>query len=127
FGPIVLLALFFSKESSTPATAVFLLGGFVLLVVVAGLALTRVWHSRWLSAVLTELDDTSAQLRVRAAIAILVAFVALADRLGLEAILGAFLAGGLLRLVDRDEQITFGQFRTKLEALGFGFLVPVFF
>jgi Kef-type K+ transport system membrane component KefB len=52
--------------------------------------------------------------------------VALAEHLGLEAILGAFLAGAILNLVDRDTA-THPHFRLKLEAIGFGFLVPVFF
>jgi Kef-type K+ transport system membrane component KefB len=50
-----------------------------------------------------------------------------AQRLGLEVILGAFLAGALLRVVDRDEMMTHPKFRVKLEALGYGFLVPFFF
>jgi hypothetical protein len=53
-------------------------------------------------------------------------FTALAERFGLENILGAFLAGVVVAVVDRD---TAGHphFRTKLEAIGFGFLIPVFF
>jgi Kef-type K+ transport system membrane component KefB len=37
------------------------------------------------------------------------------------------MAGALLRVVDRDEMMTHPKFRVKLEALGYGFLVPVFF
>lgn len=54
-------------------------------------------------------------------------FVVLAERLGLEVILGAFVAGGILRLVDRDMVERHPQTRTKLEAVGYGFLIPVFF
>jgi Kef-type K+ transport system membrane component KefB len=53
--------------------------------------------------------------------------VVLAERLGLEAILGAFLAGAIIKLVDRDQEITHPQFRQKLEAVGYGVFVPVFF
>src|SRR5205814_7456304 len=40
---------------------------------------------------------------------------------------GAFMAGVILRMVDRDAMATHPGFRTKLEGIGFGFLVPVFF
>ena len=47
--------------------------------------------------------------------------------LGLEVILGAFIAGAIVSLVDRDEVMTHPDFRRKLEAIGFGFFIPVFF
>ena len=47
--------------------------------------------------------------------------------MGLETILGAFAAGALLSLVDRDKMMTHPQFRAKLEAAGFGIFIPVFF
>src|ERR671930_134757 len=51
----------------------------------------------------------------------------IAERFGLEAILGAFLAGAILKVVDRDEAMTHSQFRAKLEAVGFGVFIPFFF
>ena len=57
----------------------------------------------------------------------LVAFVAPASLLGLETILGAFIAGVILRFVDGDRLMTHPQFRQKLEAIGFGVFIPVFF
>ena len=54
-------------------------------------------------------------------------YAMLAERLGLEAILGAFLAGGIVKLVDRDQGMSHPQFRQKLEAVGYGVFVPVFF
>src|SRR5439155_547227 len=54
-------------------------------------------------------------------------FVVLASRFGLEAILGAFLAGATLKLVDRDQGMTHAFFHAKLEAVGFGVFVPFFF
>jgi Kef-type K+ transport system membrane component KefB len=76
--------------------------------------------------VLVRLQDTTAEIRVRAAVVLLVAFVALAEQFGLETILGAFLAGAVVGLVDRDAT-SHPRFRIKLEALGYGFLIPVFF
>src|SRR6266851_3069437 len=60
-------------------------------------------------------------------LALLVAFAALAAVLGLETILGAFVAGVILRLVDRDRMMTHPELRQKLEAIGFGVFIPVFF
>jgi Kef-type K+ transport system membrane component KefB len=57
----------------------------------------------------------------------MIALVALAEALGLEVILGAFLAGAVLSLVDRDRMMTHPAFRAKLEAVGFGVFIPVFF
>ena len=64
---------------------------------------------------------------MRGAFVLLLGFVALAETIGLETILGAFAAGALLSLLDRDEMMTHPQFRTKLEAAGFGIFIPVFF
>jgi Kef-type K+ transport system membrane component KefB len=50
----------------------------------------------------------------------------LAERFGLESILGAFLAGVVVSVVDRDST-SHPFFRAKLEAVGFGFVIPVFF
>ena len=58
---------------------------------------------------------------------LLVGFAAIADSLGLESILGAFMAGAILSLLDRDEEMTHPEFRRKLEAIGFGVFIPVFF
>jgi Kef-type K+ transport system membrane component KefB len=63
---------------------------------------------------------------VRIAVLLLIGFVALAGRLGLETILGAFLAGAILNMLDRDT-VTHPNFHLKLEAIGYGFVIPVFF
>jgi Kef-type K+ transport system membrane component KefB len=56
-----------------------------------------------------------------------VGFAAVAQELGLEVILGTFIAGAIISLLDRDEVMTHPDFRRKLEAMGFGFFIPVFF
>ena len=58
---------------------------------------------------------------------LLIGFVALAERFGLETILGAFMAGVILRIVDQEATATHPHFRLKLEGIGYGFLIPVFF
>ena len=62
---------------------------------------------------LLRLQDTTAQIRVRGAIVLLVGFAAIAESLGLEVILGAFIAGAILTLLDRDEAMTHPQFRAQ--------------
>jgi len=127
FGSIILLSLFFSGRSSTgTAGRLILLGIFGLAVVAVGVAIARAERSMSLSRVLRRLQDTTAQIRVRAAFLLLIGFTALAESVGLETILGAFAAGALLSLLDRDET-THPQFRLKLEAVGFGVFIPIFF
>ena len=126
FAAILLLTVFFSQTSTGTATKLVFIAGFALVAVAATLALSRAGMSMGLDALLTRLQDTTAEIRVRIAVLVLVGFVALAEHLGLEAILGAFLAGAILNLVDRDTA-THPHFRLKLEAIGYGFLVPVFF
>jgi Kef-type K+ transport system membrane component KefB len=58
---------------------------------------------------------------------LLIGFVAIAENVGLETILGAFAAGAVLSLIDRDQTMTHPEFRVKLEAAGFGIFIPVFF
>ena len=76
---------------------------------------------------LLRLQDTTAQIRVRATIVLFVGFAAVAEQLGFEVILGTFIAGAVISLLDRDEVMTHPDFRRKLEAIGFGFFIPVFF
>jgi Kef-type K+ transport system membrane component KefB len=127
FGAVILLSLFFSREAASTTAKLVLLGGFFLVVGAFALALVGAERSRRLSGVLLRLQDTTAQIRVRGAFLLLIVFVALAERLGLEVILGAFLAGAVLSLVDRDRMMTHPAFRQKLEAIGFGVFIPVFF
>src|SRR5262249_14815124 len=56
-----------------------------------------------------------------------IGFVAIAENVGLETIVGAFAAGAVLSLIDRDQTMTHPEFRVKLEAAGFGIFIPVFF
>jgi len=126
FSAIVLLTLFFSASGGSTGSKLLLLGIFAGLVFVMALVLTRAGRSMRLGSVLVRLQDTTAEIRVRFAVLLLVAFVALAERFGLETILGAFLAGALVSLIDRDSG-SHPHFRLKLEAIGYGFLIPVFF
>jgi Kef-type K+ transport system membrane component KefB len=127
FGAVILLSLLFSRESTSTTTKVVLLVGLFVMAALIGLAVAGVEHSARVRMVLARLQDTTAQIRVRAAFLLLIGFVALADKFGLEVILGAFIAGAIVSLVDRDREMTHPLFRRKLEAIGFGVFIPIFF
>jgi Kef-type K+ transport system membrane component KefB len=126
FGAVILLSLFFSGEGGPGSTAI-LLTAFAGLLAVAFVVIRTAERSRRVEEDLLRLQDSSAQVRVRAAMVLMIAFVALAEGLGLELILGSFAAGALLALLDQDRRLTHPTFRTKLEAMGFGLFIPVFF
>ena len=125
-APLVLLSVFFSASSKNPEAELGLLAGFVGLTaaIVVVTQLVRAWSP--LREVVHRLENTSSQLRVRLAITFALAFSAVAEHFGLATILGAFLAGVVVRRTDEtpDSQ---EEFQGKLEAIGFGFLIPVFF
>ncbi len=126
FGAIILLSILFTGEGGTTAT-LLLIAALLGMAVALYLVVTGAERSRHVADDLVRLQDTTAQIRVRGAIVVLIAFAALAESLGLEVILGAFAAGAVLTLVDRDRYMTHPQFRAKLEAIGFGVFIPVFF
>jgi len=126
FGAVILLSVFFSGEGGVGST-LLLIGSLVALAVVVFIAVKTAERSSLLRDDLIRLQDTTSQIRVRGAVVLLVGFAAIADSLGLETILGAFMAGAILSLLDRDEAMTHPAFRRKLEAVGFGIFIPVFF
>jgi Kef-type K+ transport system membrane component KefB len=126
FGAIILLSVLFTGEGGTTAT-LLLIGTLLAMAGVLYLVVTGAERSRRVTDDLLRLQDTTAQIRVRGAIVVLIAFAAMAEQLGLEVILGAFAAGAVLTLVDRDRFMTHPLFRAKLDAIGFGFFIPVFF
>ena len=84
-------------------------------------------HVGRVDVLVKRLADTSAQIRIRLTV-LLVAGVALAAfGLGFEAVLGAFLAGVLVRTLDPEPEVSHPYYPIKLEAVGFGLLIPVFF
>ena len=126
FGAIILLTLLFSGEGGA-GSAALLLAALVALAIAVAAAVRGAQRSMRIKADLLRLQDTTAQIRVRAAFLLFVGFAAVAEGLGLEVILGTFVAGMLISVVDADRVMTHPDFRRKLEAAGFGFFIPVFF
>ena len=126
FAAIILLSLFFAGEGGPGATLV-LLGCLLGLALTVFAVVRGAQRSMRIRADLVRLQDTTAQIRVRGALVLLVGFAAAAQRLGLEVILGTFAAGAILSLADPDRSMTHPDLRRKLEAIGFGVFIPIFF
>lgn len=126
-GPLILLSLIFSASAARFVIQIGLLAGLLALIGLLGLAIWRAERTTWLSAPLLRLSETSAQLRVRGVVLLLSAVGVVAYHLGFEGILGAFLAGALLSQVSGDALKASPLFRQKLEAVGFGVFIPIFF
>jgi Kef-type K+ transport system membrane component KefB len=101
--------------------------GFALVIAVGVWATAGRAHPR-LHRLIEATLHTSGQFAVRLVILLLAALVALATSLGLDMLLGAFSAGVLLNLLMASADPGAKHYvETKLDALGFGFLVPIFF
>ena len=122
FGPIVAVALLLTKKD--PLLTSLLLVAFISLAVVTVLLAAKAQPPR-LVHMLSRHLESSAQLPVRVALLFIVLLVLLAETLGLDVLLGAFAAGIVVRLFSAGGEIA--AVRGKLEAIGFGFLIPVFF
>ena len=127
FGTIILLALLFSSQGASMFETLVLLGSIVLLCAVVWLAAAGLGRWKRLTDTLIRLQETTAMIRVRGAAFLLMALVALVEKAGLEVILGAFAAGMLLGFIDRDAMKTHPQFHMRLQAVGFGVFIPIFF
>jgi Kef-type K+ transport system membrane component KefB len=120
-GPIVAMALFLGTRGTLVALLMLVL--FAAAVVALALAPRRFSMHRT-RRVLDPLSGGNTQGPMRLTLLLLVALLANATFMGFDAVLGAFLAGMVLRAwspVESDE------FDAKLEAVGWGIFIPIFF
>jgi Kef-type K+ transport system membrane component KefB len=122
FGPIVVVAILLTHKD--PVVSSVLLVCFVAIATTTALLATRV-HPPKLVSLLRRHLDSSAQLPVRVAVLLVLLLVYLASELGLDVLLGAFAAGIVVRLFTAGEDSKV--IESKLTAIGFGFLIPIFF
>jgi Kef-type K+ transport system membrane component KefB len=122
-GPIVALSVGLALASGEAWRTTLLLVFAAAVVAVAALAV-RARPPRLVRLVEATMH-TSSQLAVRLALLVLVGLFVLARELGLDVILGAFTAGIVVGLVARGEGAEV--FHIKLDAIGFGFFIPIFF
>lgn len=121
-GPIIAIAVFLSTRSSWAALITLVV--FFAIAVIIG-ALSQVLNTERIRTVVLGGYSTSAQTGVRLAMLIIVLFLGLAIGFGFDAVLGAFIAGILARrIVPRSEE---SPLEVRLEAVAFGFFVPIFF
>jgi Kef-type K+ transport system membrane component KefB len=127
FAAVALLSLLFTQHTTSASVRVALAAAFVGLIAVVGLVAARTSQARVVRRLFERLHGGTYQIRVRGAIMVMALFVVLAQEVGLEAILGALVAGALLGVLDRGALREQQDFRAKLDAVGYGFLTPVFF
>jgi Kef-type K+ transport system membrane component KefB len=121
FGPILLVTLFFSTESPLREGAILI--AFVLLAIVIALLSVRLAFRGW--PALERTFEASSQLAVRVTVVLVFGLVLLANHLGLDVLLGGFVAGLIVRMALKGHELQV--FESKLTAVGFGFFVPFFF
>jgi Kef-type K+ transport system membrane component KefB len=121
FGPILLLTLVLSTQGALH-NALILIAFVVLAVVVAVVAVRTSEHTL---ALFERTLETSAQLVVRWMVVLVFALALLANKLGLDLLLGGFAAGLITRQVLSRSEVQ--AFDSKLTAVAFGVFVPFFF
>jgi Kef-type K+ transport system membrane component KefB len=121
FGPILLVTLVLSTANPFREGAILLL--FVALALALALVSVRYAWRGW--PALERTFETSGQLAVRVTVVLVFGLVLLAGKLGLDILLGGFVAGMITRLALQGHELQV--FESKLTAVGFGFFVPFFF
>jgi Kef-type K+ transport system membrane component KefB len=121
FGPILLVTLILS--TTNPLHEALILVLFVALAVLTGVLAVRTAWRGW--PLIERTLETSSQLAVRLAVVLVFGLVALAADLGLDLLLGGFVAGMITRVALRGREVRV--FDSKLTAVGYGLLIPFFF
>ena len=121
FGPILLVTLVLSTTNPFREAAILLL--FVALALALALVSVRYAWRGW--PALERTFEASSQLAVRVTVVLVFGLVLLAGKLGLDILLGGFVAGMITRLALKGHELQV--FESKLTAVGFGFFVPFFF
>ncbi|MCX4665632.1 cation:proton antiporter [Streptomyces sp. NBC_01381] len=125
FGPIIAMAVLLSGRD--PGVSTVVLAAFAVITAAAIYWALRP-HPPWFAQIIRTTLHTSGQFAVRFVMLLLVAMLALSHAFGLDVLLGAFAAGLLTRLVFQGAAPESGdEVLGKVEAMGFGFLVPLFF
>jgi Kef-type K+ transport system membrane component KefB len=121
FLPIVAITVFLGASGSFVGLLSLLAMGAL-----AGLftLLPRLVRHQRLTRILTEGEHSTSQTTLRWTVFLLFALLVVAEDFGLDVVLGAFLAGIVLR---RWAPLDVHALETKLDAVGYGFFIPVFF
>ena len=121
FGPILLITLVFSTKGALSNALILI--AFVVIAVIAAIGAVRGVGRGW--ELLERTLETSGQLAIRVAVVTVFALGALANSLGLDLLLGGFVAGVIARIALKGREVHV--FESKLTAVGYGFFIPFFF
>ncbi len=121
FGPILLVTLVLSTKQPLHEAAILI--AFVALALILALVSVRLAWRGW--PALERTFEASSQLAVRITVVLVFGLVLLAGKLGLDVLIGGFVAGMIVRLALKGRELQV--FESKLTAVGFGFFVPFFF
>lgn len=124
--PIVLLSIFYATGDASPVVQVGKVLAVAVVAALVGLALARAVLNPRLTERFNRLEETTAQIRVRETMLILIGLVAVAGGIGVEIILGAFAAGVVIATA-RKRDVSSERYYGKIESMGFGLFIPIFF
>jgi len=122
--PIVAISLFLTKRDEFVA-----IGSLVAIAVSAVLLTTlpRIIGDERVRAIIRQGQRATAQTTLRWSVVLLLGLLVLAQRFGLDVVLGAVLAGMVLRTWLRREDVDVHPLEEKLDAVGYGIFIPIFF
>ncbi|CAA9891928.1 Kef-type K+ transport system, membrane component [Candidatus Methylobacter favarea] len=123
FCPLIVISMMLIPMHSTFVHMLFMVTFIIVALVTANIALRM--RSARVIELLARTLQSSGQLPVRICILLQALFVALAAKFGLNIVIGAFAAGLVVGLASRGEKGDL--LRHKLDAIGYGFLIPIFF
>jgi Kef-type K+ transport system membrane component KefB len=122
--PIIAISLFLTKRNQFAAILSIVVVGVLALVLTL---LPRLVSARELKEIIREGQHATAQTTVRWSVVLLVLLLVIAERFGLDVVLGAMVAGMVLRAWTRRMDMDVSLLEDKLEAIGYGFFIPLFF
>ena len=122
--PILIIAVFLTQRGHFVALASVALVGVLAL---ALSAIPRLAKSKAVQRIIREGQDATGQITLRWAVVLLFALLAVASRFGLDVVLGALLAGIVLRGWTRRLNIDTTSLEHKFDAVGYGIFIPIFF
>ena len=122
FGPILAIALLLGSRSIVRTLIILAVFAFLVYLVAR---LPGRMSSQRVRDIMERGHHTSSQTAVRWTVVLLLGLLTLASYFGLDAVLGAFIAGVILRQYAPPS--SYNRLMPKVEALGFGFFIPLFF
>ncbi|HTB53643.1 MAG TPA: cation:proton antiporter [Trebonia sp.] len=122
--PILIIAVFLGQRGSFVALASVALVGALALTLTF---VPRLARSAAVQRVVTEGQEATGQVTLRWSMVLLFALLAVASRFGLDVVLGAVLAGMVLRGWTRHLNMDTESLEHKFDAVGYGLFIPIFF